>query len=201
MDRRTLMLGGTAALLSGCGRWRVDYETAMSPTVSKSWRLRNVEVTVPNTLSVNHNNNSFAPRADIVWHGEPYGDRRVQVRQILVDGLRKGGEGLPGSRGITLSARLDHFHAVTPLSVAKAPGAVHNISYELQVFDAATAIPLTEPQMIQADLEAYVGDAAIVAEIRGHGQRRRIVDHIGRVTAGWLGIGFDQRRSFDSIGR
>ncbi|MEO0918126.1 MAG: DUF6778 family protein [Pseudomonadota bacterium] len=201
MDRRTLILGGTAALLSGCGRWSVDYEAGLNPAVSKNWTLRRVEVTVPNSLTVNHNNNRFAPRADIVWHGEPYGDRRVQVRQIIVDGLRQGGQGLSGTQGITLSARLDHFHAVTPLSVARAPGAVHNISYELQVFDAATTIPLTEPQMIQADLEAYVGDAAIVAEIRGQGQRRRIVDHIGRVTAGWLGIGFDQRRSFDSIGR
>ncbi|MEM7717969.1 MAG: DUF6778 family protein [Pseudomonadota bacterium] len=200
MDRRTLMVGATAAMLSGCGRWSVDYEQPLNPAVSRSWKLRHVDVTVPNTLSVN-NNNSFAPSADIVWHGEPFGDRRVQVRQILLDGISKGGSGLSGARGVTISARLDHFHAVTPLSVAKAPGAVHNIAYRVQVFDSATAIALTEPQDIQADLEAYVGDAAIVAEIRGQGQRKRIVDHIARVTAGWLGIGFDQRRSFGSIGR
>ena len=120
---------------------------------------------------------------------------------IVEDGIRAGSIGLPGDRDVTILARVQHFHAVTPAAIARSPGAVHNVAYRVQVFDSKTAEPLTEAQNIQADLEAFVGDAAIVAEIQGQGQRVRLVDHISKVTAGWLGIGFDQRRVFDSIGR
>jgi len=78
---------------------------------------------------------------------------------------------------------------------------VHNIAYAIQVFDARTADPITEAETIQADLEAFVGDAAVVAQLQGRGQRPRLVDHIARVTAGWLGLGEDQRRAFGSVGR
>ncbi len=200
MDRRTILLGGTAALLSGCGRWQVEYEAGIDPSVTRTWKLADVNVTVPTSLSVS-NDNTYAPNADIVWHGEPFGNRRAQVAAIVDEGIRRGAAGLPGSRDVTIVARVGHFHAVTPVAVARAPGAVHNIAYRTQVFDARTAEPLTEAQTIQADLEAFVGDAAIVAQIQGQSQRVRIVDHIAKVTAGWLGIGLDQRRAFESVGR
>ncbi|MEM7753312.1 MAG: DUF6778 family protein [Pseudomonadota bacterium] len=200
MDRRTVLLGGTAAMLSGCGRWQVDYEAGADPVASSVWRLRDVQVRVPPTLTVS-NDNSYAPNADIVWHGEPFGDRRAQVGRILDEGIRQGASALPGTRDVIIVARLDHFHAVTPTAVARSPGAVHNIAYAMQVFDARTAEPLTEAEAIQADLEAFVGDAAVVAQLQGRGQRPRLVDHIARVTAGWLGLGDDQRREFGSIGR
>ena len=41
----------------------------------------------------------------------------------------------------------------------------------------------------------------VTAAIEGNTQRVRIVDHIARVTAGWFGMGPDQRRKFTSIGR
>ncbi len=159
-----------------------------------------MQVQVPESLTVS-NDNSYAPNADIVWHGEALGNRREQVSRILEEGIRKGGAGLTGSRDVAILVQLQEFHAVTPAAVAKAPGAVHNIAYRTQVFDARTGAPLTDPQLIEADLEAYVGDAAIVAEMQGRGQRSRIVEHLAAVTAGWLGIGEDQRRSFNSFGR
>lgn len=200
MYRRTLFLGGMAALLTGCGQWTVDYGEGLNPAVTRKWKLRSVQVTTPAHLTVS-NDNTFAPNADIVWHGEPFGNRRAQVAQILKEGIERGGAGLPGDRDVAIVAQVLHFHSVTPASVARAPGAVHNIGYRTQVFDARTSEPLTEIQYIEADLEAFVGDAAIVAEIQGQGQRVRIVDHIAKVTAGWLGIGEDQRRVFESVGR
>lgn len=41
---------------------------------------------VPHVLSVS-NNNMFARQAGSVWHGEPVGDRRVQVAAVLDEGL------------------------------------------------------------------------------------------------------------------
>lgn len=200
MNRRSLLLGGTAAFLAGCSRWQVQYEAGLDPAVTRSWKLRAVNFTVPEGLTVS-NDNVLAPNADIVWHGEPFGDRRAQVHKIMEEGLERGGSALPGSKDVTIVSRLQHFHAVTPAAVSRSPAAVHNIAFRIQVFDSRTAEPLTEAQNIQADLEAFVGQAAVVAELQGQGQRARIVEHVAQVTAGWLGVGVDQRRQFSSVGR
>lgn len=200
MNRRTVLAGGLMAFLAGCGNWQIDYSVGLDPEVTKGWRLQNVQVQIPESLTTS-NENSYAPNADIVWHGEPLGDRRAQVTKILQEGIWMGAAGLNGTRDVVILVQLQHFHAVTPAAIARAPGAVHNIAYRTRVFDARTAEPLTEVQVIEADLEAYVGDAAIVAEIQGRGQRYRLVRHIAAVTAGWLGTGEDQRRRFASFGR
>mgnify|MGYP001822440460 CR=1 FL=1 len=201
MSRRAVLALFMATVLSGCsGNWGVKYSEAPDPAVARDWRLSHVSVVVPDDLSISEDN-SYAPDADIVWHGEDYGDRRKQVDIILTEGLKKGGRGLRGRRPVVLAARLVQFHAVTPAAVSRAPGAVHNIKYDFQVFDARTGAPLTTPQRIAADLEAKVGAAAIVAAVEGDTQRVRIVRHLAAVTAGWLGLGPDQRRTFDSIGR
>lgn len=201
MDRRTFVLMGTTSLLAGCsGTWNVDYDDAVDPEISKNWHVHAVQVAIPDNLTVS-DANTYAPNADIVWHGELGGNRREQVASILTEGLSLGARPLKGPRGIRIHARLEHFHAVTPAAVARAPGAVHNIAYVIQVVDEASGQPLTPPERIQADLEAYVGAAAVTAAIQGQTQRVRIVDHIANVTRGWLGLGPDQRRTFQSVGR
>ncbi len=202
MNRRVFLASGLATIfLTACsGNWGVKYAGLPDPAVSREWRVARVSVVVPETLSVSESN-SFAPNADIVWHGEAYGDRRKQVGAILREGLSRGASGLRGSRPVVLSARLHRFHGVTPAAVERAPAAVHNIKYDLQVFDARTGRPLTEPQVVSADLEANVGVSAVIAAIEGKTQRVRIVSHLAAVTAGWLGLGPDQRRTFEGIGR
>lgn len=202
MDRRNLLTGGLALFaLAGCsGRWKVDYANGLDPEMTRTWKLANVVASVPASLTVS-NSNTYAPNADIVWHGEPFGDRRAQVAAIMDEGITRGASGLRGRRPVTITARVLQFHAVTPRAVARAPGAVHNIKYAIQVLDAETAEPLTTEQEISADLEAYVGAAAVTAAISGLTQKNRITDHIDLVTRGWLGFGQDQRRTFTSIGR
>lgn len=201
MERRTLLLCGGASLLAGCsGRWVVDYEQGLSQSITKSWRVKDVQVIIPDGLTVS-NENSFAPNADIVWHGEPFGNRRQQVANLMTEALTRASEPLQGGRDVVLASTMQQFHAVTPAAVARAPGAVHNIAFHAQVWDAKTRDPLTEAVLIEADLEANVGAAAVTAALEGRGQRVRIVEHVARVTRGWLGYGPDQRRSFRSVGR
>jgi hypothetical protein len=197
-----IILGGIAALvLGGCvGGWTVDYEQGLSSEVTKNWRLNDVVAVVPEHLTVS-NSNTFAPNADIVWHGEPYGDRKAQVAAVMDQGVTAGASNLNGERLVTITISVATFHAVTPSAVARAPAAVHNITYGMQVFDARTGEPLTEPQVIKADLEAFVGSSAVAAAINGNTQRVRIVRHLAAVTRGWLGFGPDQRREFGGIGR
>ncbi len=188
-------------VLAGCSRtWQVAYDEPIDGEVSSDWQLAAVIVVVPDTLSVSENNR-YAPRADIVWWGEPAGDRRVQVARILDEAVGDAASQLSGSQRVTVTATLERFHAVTPAAVARAPSAVHNIRFRLQVFDAQTSAPLTEPTTIEADLEAYTGEAATASAVRGEDQRTRIVTHLTKVVSGWLGNGPDQRRTFESMGR
>ena len=202
MGVRAWALGLCAiVVLSACSRqWEVSYPQDVNPEVSRDWQLAAVVAVVPDTLKVS-NNNTYAPGGDIVWWGEPYGDRRVQVAQIFDEAVSAGAAEMDGANPVTITATVERFHAVTPAAVAAAPAAVHNIRFRLQVFDAATAEPLTDSVEIVADLEAYVGSAAMASAIRGEDQRSRIVAHLTEVTRGWLGYGPDQRRTFQSIGR
>ena len=201
MHRRLVLFGGCAALLGGCARnWVVDHGAPLDPALAQTWNVTDVQTYVPNDLTVS-NANTLAPNADIVWHGEPFGNRAEQVARIVEEGIERGSSGLTGPRSVIISASLREFHAVTPAAVSQSPGAVHNIRYNAQVFDASTGVPLTEPVSITADLEAYVQAAAVTAAIDGNTQRNRIVGHLSRVTQSWLGVGPDQRREFRSIGR
>lgn len=201
MNRRFLLVSGLAILAaSGCSNnWGVKHADGPDPLVVRNWRLAAVQVTVPEELTVSEAN-VYAPNADIVWRGEDFGDRREQVKAILREGLAKGAAGLDGGIPVALSVRLVRFHAVTPAALRRAPSAVHNIKFDIQVFNQRTGMPLTDTRRISADLEANVGTAAIVAAIAGDTQRVRIVRHLAAVTAGWLGIGADQRRTFAGVG-
>ncbi|MEO9865178.1 MAG: DUF6778 family protein [Yoonia sp.] len=198
---KTRILTLCLALLAGCsGSWETDYGTGIENTVSQKWRVREVNVAIPDDLTTTETN-SYAPNADVVWHEDPVGDRRMQVAEILTDGVRRGARPLRGSKPVNLDVMLYEFHALTPLARAKAPSAVHNIAFSIQVVDARTGEPLTEPEFIRADLEAHVGEAAFEAFQQGETQKVRITRHLQQVTASWLGIGPDVRRSFSSAGR
>lgn len=201
MDRRTLLVTGSASLLAGCaGRWEVDYAQGLDPAVTRGWTASQVIATVPEFLTVS-NDNTYAPNADIVWHGESFGDRKEQIARILKEAVTAASAPLSGPRMVAISTQLLHFHGVTPMATNRAPAAVHNIAFRAQVFDAGTREPLTGISLIDADLEANVGSAAITAALEGETERIRIVEHLTRVMKGWLGIGPDPRRSFTSFGR
>ena len=200
LNRRNFLFLAPLVLAACSGSWATDYETGYTADVSRKWNVREVIVTVPDDLTVSEAN-SFAPNADIVWHGEGFGDRRKQVAAIVKEGITQGARGLRGSRQVTFSVTLEEFHALTPIAISRAPSGVHNISYYIQVFDSRTLQPLSEPVRIQADLTAYTQAAAVAAAQDGQTQKVRITAHLARVTRGWLGIGEDPRGKFSGVGR
>ena len=190
-----------SALLSACsGSWRVDYPESLSGATSKTWHVSSINVSVPDSLSVS-DENTYAPNADIVWHGDPVGDRRVQVRNVMQDGLRQGVSVLRGARPVQMNVELVEFHAVTPIAVNNAPGAVHNIRFNVQMVDARTGAALTQGTQISADLGANVGATAVISAQQGQTQKVRIRAHLSRVIRGWLGVGPDPRGVFTGVGR
>jgi len=189
--------------LAGCGGgpWQTNYGDVIDPAVSKTWRVTSVDVRVPQTLTVSESN-GYAPDADIVWRGEPFGNRYEQVDAIITEAAELGSQALRGATPVTLVITMQTFHALTERTRYTLESAgVHNISFSAQIFDARTGDPITEMDMIQADLIGYTGREAIAAEARGETQRVRIVAHVRNVIAGWLGAGPDVRGEFKRSGR
>ncbi len=190
-----------AGLLSACGggNWKTDYQP-LDPAITKNWTVRDVTVAVPAALTTSEEN-SYEPNFDIVWHGEPYGDRKAQVARIVDDGVTAGTRALRGPKPVTIGLTLVQFHALTPKTrYSLENSGVHNIKYMAQVFDAKGA-PLTEPQLIQADLIGLVGKQGDEADRKGWTQKIQIQQHLAAVTAGWLGTGPDNRGGFNRLGR
>ena len=188
-------------LLAGCsGAWETSYKEPLDPAVTRNWTVRDVTVQLPADLTTTEEN-SYAPDADVVWHGEPFGDRKAQAAAIVDEGITQGARGLRGRQPVRLLVTLMEFHALSPKARAQAPSAVHNISYMIEVLDARTGETIAEPELIRADLLAFTGAAAIDAVVQGETQKVRITRHLRDVTAGWLGIGPDPRQTFSSAGR
>ncbi|MEX5729203.1 hypothetical protein Ga0609869_002556 [Rhodovulum iodosum] len=195
------LLGALA--LTGCGsaRFATDYADVVDAETARGWTVTEVDVTVPRTLTVSEEN-SYAPEADIVWRGEPRGDRYAQVDRIITEAAEAGARALTGPRPVRLEIDVLRFHALTERARYTLNNAgVHDILFTAQVVDAGTGQPLTPPDRVQADLIAYSGKDALEAEARGETQRVRIVAHVTEVIAGWLGAGPDPRGSFTRLGR
>lgn len=189
------------ALLSACGgQFETAYGQPIDSGVSKSWRVTTVNVTVPENLTVS-DENTYLPRADIVWHGDPPGDRRAQVQKIVAESARSAVSGLRGSTPVVLNMTVEEFHGVSPIALARAPEAVYHMAFLAQITDARTGAALTPLTQIQADTPALVGEAGINAAQFGPSQTEQVSRHIVATLQGWLGIGPDIRGSFSSLGR
>ncbi len=196
-----LVVGAT--LVAGCTaqEWTTSYNDVVKAETSRGWRVTEIDVQVPTTLTVSEEN-SYAPDADIVWREERKGDRYAQVDRIITEAARRGSSGLRGGKPVKLVLVVDTFHALSEKARTKlSSSGVHNIGFTAQVFDARSGQALTPIDHVQADLIAYVGDEAKSYVARGETQRVRIVRHVSKVIAGWLANGPDPRGTFDRRGR
>ncbi len=189
------------AVISGCvAKHETAFRDVVEPGIGQNWRVTAVDVVVPRSLSVSEEKR-FAPKADIVWREEPLGDRYEQVERILREGVTRGVRGLRGWRDVRVKVRLREFHALSERARKHLNfSGVHNITFEIRVYDQGTGIEMSKGDVVRADLPAFVGRKARAAEARGQTQRVRIVDHIAKVTASWLGTGSDPRNSFVKFG-
>ncbi|MFP4274982.1 MAG: DUF6778 family protein [Paracoccaceae bacterium] len=183
---RTVLLLGFALALGACGSFEtvarnvsVPMETPRPVPNAERHAIADIRVTVPRSLSVSEANRYY-PAADIVWHGDPPGDRHEQIAALFRDGLEKARPLTAEGRPALLDIEVDRFHGITPRA-RYTTGGVHSISFTLTLRDPETGVPVSEPRRIRADLRALGGARAISAENRGITQKVRIVDHLARV--------------------
>ena len=199
--RRAALFGMTAVLLSACVG--STHETAYDPLsadVTSGWRLAEVRVDVPKTLTVSEAK-SLLPQADIVWREDPLGDRYAQVDTIMTNAITKGAQGLRGARPVIIDVTVSRFHALTfEAELRDQNWGVHNIDFTARVVDARTGEVLIPATAIRAETPALSGEQMREARRNGQTQKSMITNHVARTVQGWLGIGPDNRGEFSRQG-
>ena len=147
--------------------------------VDSDFRVKSVLVYIGQDIVVSERE-SFYPGGDIVWRGDPPGDRVQQVKEIFKTAFTQGSKGLNGSRSIVLQVDVRRFHSLTD-KARLAVGGVHSISFVLQKRDAITGEAVGKGKLIRADLKALGGDDAVAAARLGQDQKTRITQHLAEV--------------------
>lgn len=144
-----------------------------------SWTVTDVVAVVPASLRVSERN-GYYPMTDIVWRGDPVGDRHVQLQAIFEEAAARGAETLQGEQDVVAEVVLSRFHGVTERT-RYSVGGVYNIIFSLTVRDAATGMILDGPRMVEADLPAPGGNAAVALEAAGQTEKVRVTDFLTMV--------------------
>jgi len=172
-----LVLVVTACSGSG-GLFAKDPAAARSADISQlpGIRVAGWAISVPQTLSVSELN-SIKPRADIVWHGDPLGDRYAQVAAIFETGVQNAARQFSGNLPVELAIDVIKFHAITP-RLRYAFSGEHEIEFGLEITNAQTGEVLVPRYIVNATFRAYGGDEAVAAEAAGVTQKSRILEQL-----------------------
>ncbi len=149
---------------------RVSRADQQGPTVMVSqYDVEDITVIVPRDLVVSEAN-SYRPKADIVWRGEPLGDRYVQVEAILTEAMAAGTAMMTTGPKVDVEITLARFHCVTERT-RYSIGGMHAMQFDLTVTDAETGVVLDGPRRVVADVKASGGAKAIAEDAAGLTQR------------------------------
>lgn len=138
-----------------------------------------VNVIVPRTLRVSETN-VFFPIADIVWYGDPAGDRYAQVQALYEEALARGTAAMTEGRAVVLEVEITRFHALTP-KARYTVGGEHTLHFTLTVRDAATGDIVDGPRKVVADIKGSGGKRAIAEEEAGLTQKVVIENRLAEV--------------------
>lgn len=154
-------------------------EAAIQEATSPVVRIVDFKVDVPSSLRVSEAN-LYYPMGDIVWRGDPLGNRYDQVRAIFQDSLRLSSSKLTGDIPVAVEVTVARFHSLTE-KTRYTIGGVHSITFDLTIRHAVSGDVLLNSKRVKADLKGYGGVRAIEAESRGLTQKYRITQHLARV--------------------
>lgn len=147
--------------------------------VMPSMKVSGINVRVPQSLSVSEAN-GYYPRADIVWRGDDLGDRRQQVKSIFEDSFASGTSTLNGDTPVVVDVQVKRFHSLTERARERV-GGVHNMEFYLTVYNAETGAVILPARLVEANLPALGGVAAIEAVQRGQTQKVRVSTYLSMV--------------------
>ena len=179
----TILMLGMA--MSACAT--VDTATRNAPFATDATRamplsfdVKEVRVVVPETLRVSEAN-MYYPGGDIVWRGDPAGNRHEQVKAIFETAMQKGVSQLEsGKLPVIMDVQVTRFHALSE-KARYTVGGVHALQFAIILRNPETLEILGTPRQVKADFKALGGAEAIAAERHGITQKSRITEHLAEV--------------------
>ncbi len=141
-----------------------------------SYDVQDIVVVVPAALRVSEAN-SYYPMGDIVWRGDPYGDRHVQIKALFDSAAARGALDLSGDVPVIAEITLVRFHGVTERTRFSI-GGVYNVEFNLTIRNALTGQIIEGPRFVEANLPAPGGSAAIMLDQSGQTERVRMLDFL-----------------------
>lgn len=174
------------------------------PRPAAGYKVVDYEIKIPSSLTISEAN-MFLPIADIVWRGDPRGDRRTQIGAMFQNGLDRAKQQVRGTRDVKAIVTLSKFHSLTE-KTRYTVGGNHAMRFTVTLVDVTTGAVLVNNRPVKADLKAYGGARAVQAEAQGYDMKTRIQNHLSRVfTAeltqphGWNGQGKKLARAINQI--
>ncbi len=190
---RVALVVAAGVVLSGCSALeRVEsffrpnpYSVAPAENISISYALVDAIVDIPPGLSVSEVN-AYYPFADIVWRGDPPGNRHAQIARLFTNAVELAKPGLAGQVPVVVEIALVRFHGVTEKTRATV-GGVYNIVFTLAVRDATTLEIIEPARELEVDLAAPGGQAAMLLDSEGQTEVVRVTDFLSYVLVKELG--------------
>ena len=147
--------------------------------VQEPYRIAGVTIEVPRDLRVSEANLIF-PIADIVWRGEPRGNRYIQVENIFNEAFASGTADMTSGRPVLVNLQITRFHCLTEIT-RETIGGSHSLRFILTVRDAATGEIIDGPRQVHGDTKGSGGALAIAEENAGLTQRIVVVTRLSDV--------------------
>lgn len=169
------MTGATTAPAMTAPLVQVDGQVVMHA----QYDVLAVNVTVPRSLKSSEAN-TFHPNTEIVWRGEPLGDRHAQVLTIFNEAMAAGTASMRHGPQVVVDIEVVRFHCLTE-KTRFTIGGVHNMTFTMTVRDAATGAVLQGPRLVVADIKAAGGARAIAEDQAGRTQRVVVVERLTEV--------------------
>lgn len=138
-----------------------------------------VNVTVPRSLRTSEAN-TFHPNVELVWRGEPMGDRHAQVLAIFNEAMTAGTAPMHSGPQVVVDIEVVRFHCLTE-KTRFTVGGIHNMTFMMTVRDAATGAVIQAPRLVVADVKAAGGARAIAEDRAGRTQRVVVVERLTEV--------------------
>lgn len=147
--------------------------------VQEPYSIAGVTIDVPRDLKVSEAN-MFFPIADIVWRGEPRGDRYIQVENIYKEAFASGTADMTSGRPVLVDLQITRFHCLTE-KTRYTIGGSHSLQFILTVRDAATGEIIDGPRKVHGDTKGAGGSLAVAEENAGLTQRIVVVTRLSEV--------------------
>ena len=154
-------------------------DPAKAEVMQSQYDVQEINVIVPTTLRVSEAN-TWHPKADIVWRGDPPGDRYAQVKAIFETAMAQGTATMHSGPKVALDIEVTYFHCLTE-KTRYTIGGVHSMKFIMTVRDLETGEILQGPRKVNADVVGVGGAMAIAEDAAGRTQKVVVTERLAQV--------------------